>query len=101
MKIPKNYKEFQLTFQEEAPNSNWPQSLQALWFAANGNWESSHTIAQNLHTEMGSWIHAHLHRVEGDEFNAGYWYQQAGKPFCSTSFSDEIKEMVIVVLAQN
>ncbi len=101
MKIPKNYKEFQLTFQKKAPDTNWPESFQALWFAANGNWEASHAIAQDLHTEIGSWIHAHLHRVEGDEFNAGYWYRQARRPFCSTSFSDEIREIAAVVLAQN
>lgn len=53
---------------------------QALWQIKNGNWESAHNIAQDIHTQTGSWIHALLHVIEGDQWNADYWFSKAGKP---------------------
>jgi hypothetical protein len=55
--------------------------LLALWHAKAGAWESAHQIAQEITTPAGSWIHAFLHREEGDEGNAAYWYRKAGKEF--------------------
>lgn len=52
----------------------------ALWHAKHGNWEKAHNIAQDIHTPMGSWIHALLHVIEGDQWNADYWFSKAGKP---------------------
>ncbi len=54
------------------------EPLQAVWHAKVGKWERAHEIAQGLTTPTGSWIHAHLHREEGDLANAGYWYRRAG-----------------------
>lgn len=96
--LPKNVQDFEQSLEKKAPDSNWPLALQSLWYAAKDDWEASHDIAQDLDTDLGSWIHAHLHRVEGDEFNAGYWYSRARKPYCSLSFKEEIKEIVIAVL---
>jgi hypothetical protein len=56
-----------------------PEAL-ALWHAKKGNWHEAHEIAQEIHTPMGSWIHALLHLIEGDTGNAGYWYAKARKP---------------------
>lgn len=98
MKAPKTYKQFKTTLSWDAPDSDWPLALQSIWFAANDQWNASHDIAQDLHTTIGSWIHAYLHRVEGDDFNASYWYGQAGKPFCNSAFLTEIKELVEAVL---
>lgn len=53
---------------------------QALWHAKHGNWEESHNIAQDIHTSLGSWIHALLHVIEGDQWNADYWFSKARKP---------------------
>lgn len=75
--IPKDHTAFKKTLDWPGPSANWSLALQAPWYAAKGDWESSHSIAQDLHTKMGSLIHAHLHRVEGDDWNAGYWYRQA------------------------
>ncbi|GMN09123.1 hypothetical protein MTsPCn9_04210 [Croceitalea sp. MTPC9] len=94
----KDYKEFEKTLNNDAPCSDWSLALKALWYAANNNWEASHEIAQDLYTPIGSWIHAHLHRVESDEFNAGYWYRQARKPFSKSSFKEEIREILETVL---
>ncbi|QCX00268.1 hypothetical protein FGM00_09145 [Aggregatimonas sangjinii] len=94
----KNYKEFQNMLSEDTPPADWPEALIALWYDAKGNWEAAHDIAQELHTSLGSWAHAYLHRKEGDDFNAGYWYRQAGRPFFDGSLNDEHREMVEFVL---
>lgn len=97
---PQDYKAFRETLSSAHPPADWPLDLQALWWEAKGDWEASHEIAQDLHTPMGSWIHAYLHRKEGDRFNAGYWYRQAGRPFPDNSLPEELKEMVVFVLQQ-
>ena len=67
--------------------------LEAMWFDGKGDWEMSHTIAQEVHSKDGSWIHAYLHRKEGDEGNAAYWYARAGRAMPSTSVQDEWDEI--------
>ena len=57
-----------------------PPLLQALWHDAQGNWTAAHEAAQDIDTPDGAWIHAYLHRKEGDPGNAAYWYRRAGKP---------------------
>jgi hypothetical protein len=54
--------------------------LQALWHDARGDWKRAHECAQEDHGRDGSWVHAYLHRKEGDLGNAGYWYSRAGRP---------------------
>ena len=63
-----------------APDASLSDEAKALWHAKKGNWESAHNIAQDIHTPMGSWIHALLHVIEGDQGNANYWFHRAGKP---------------------
>lgn len=55
-------------------------SLRALWLAKKGRWDESHDLSQEIPGTAGSWIHAWLHRQEGDYGNACYWYSRAGKP---------------------
>jgi hypothetical protein len=57
----------------------------SLWYDAKGDWEKAHTIIQDIEDSTAAWIHAYLHRKEGDTGNAGYWYRRAGKnmPVCS------------------
>lgn len=62
------------------PPEHLPETLRALWLTKNGRWHDAHNVAQDIDTPMGSWIHAHLHLIEGDPGNAGYWYRKAGKP---------------------
>jgi len=96
--LPKNYQHFQETLQGEHPPHEWPDGLKAMWFDAKGNWNASHDIAQDMHTNMGSWIHAYLHRKEGDEWNAGYWYRRANKVFPKNTQEEELKDIVEDIL---
>lgn len=91
---PKTFKQFASSLDLDVPPNDWPEALQSLWFDAKGDWEASHNIAQDLPTTMGSWIHAYLHRKEGDEWNAGYWYDMAGRSFPNYSLEEELEELV-------
>ena len=94
----RSYKEFQDSLSNKCPDVAWSEGLKALWFDAKGDWEASHTIAQDMHSELGSLIHAYLHRKEGDEFNAGYWYKRAHKPFPKISLDTEHQYLVESIL---
>ena len=72
--------------------------LTALWHDARGDWEAAHNIAQDIHTPDGAWLHAYLHRKEGDLLNAGYWYRQVGKPVFTGSLEGEWEELVRALL---
>ena len=89
-------------FKESLDTNNlydfYSPALTALWWAAKGKWEEAHNIAQEMHTEEGSWIHAYLHRVEGDLSNACYWYSRAGKPPHKGELSQEWEELVTYFL---
>ena len=74
--------------------------LKALWFEGKGDWESAHNIAQDIHNNDGSWIHAYLHRVEGDLGNASYWYSRANRKMPSSTLKDEWSALVKELLAR-
>lgn len=95
---PTNYTDFQNTLEFNFPQNDWPEALKSLWYEARGDWEASHNIAQDIHSELGSWIHAYLHRKEGDEWNSKYWYRQANRPFSKLTLDEEFKELVEFVL---
>lgn len=63
---------------------------QALWHAKHGNWDAAHNLAQDIPTALGSWIHALLHLIEGDRWNADYWFAKAKKPSRSAADIDAL-----------
>ena len=63
--------------------------LAALWWAAKGDWDAAHKIVQDESNRDAAWVHAYLHRVEGDLGNVGYWYRQAGQPVAKDSLQAE------------
>ena len=73
-------------------------ALIALWWDANGDWTRAHESAQQDEGPEGSWVHAYLHRKEGDQGNAAYWYRRAGKPSCRQQFDSEWIEIVRALL---
>jgi hypothetical protein len=72
--------------------------LAALWHDAQGNWHKAHELAQDIETADAAWVHAYLHRKEGDGSNARYWYRQGGKKFPEQSLQEEWEEMVTELL---
>lgn len=64
-------------------------ATQALWWDAKGEWQKAHECAQEQEDATGAWVHAYLHRKEGDAANAGYWYRRAGKPAAAVSLGEE------------
>ncbi len=71
-----------------------PTLLRALLFDAAGDWDKAHSIAQEVLGRDGSWVHAYLHRKEGDRWNANYWYERAGKAMPTYSLEQEWEELV-------
>ena len=66
---------------DAAPPADWPGPVRALWHDARGDWDAAHGCAQEDGSREGSWVHAYLHRKEGDAGNASYWYSRADQPF--------------------
>ena len=85
------------TLANPAPESGLNPPLAALWWAAKGNWDAAHKIVQNESDADSAWVHAYLHRVEGDLPNAGYWYRQAGQPVAKDSLEHEWQRIVLAL----
>ena len=81
--------DFKASLSGAAPALDFAAPLAALWWAAKGNWDQAHKIAQDEGDANSAWVHAYLHRVEGDLGNAGYWYRQAGQPAATDSLEVE------------
>ena len=90
--------EFRSTLTGAAAPEHLSPSLRALWEDARGNWSAAHTIVQDLEDQTGSWIHAYLHRKEGDLGNAGYWYRRAGQPVAQDGLEEEWVRIVSALL---
>jgi hypothetical protein len=90
--------EFNATLDTNTPPALNP-ALVALWHDARGNWNRAHEAAQNLEDATGAWVHAYLHRKEGDEGNAAYWYRRAGKPVERGPFDEEWARIVTALLS--
>lgn len=84
-----NFEEFKQSLSETSPPSGLNAMLEALWHDAAGNWKQAHQIVQDISSCEAAWIHAYLHRKEGDLSNATYWYGRAGQPVCRTSLEEE------------
>jgi hypothetical protein len=92
--------EFQQSLSGNNPPAELSQALAALWWDAKGDWDSAHSSAMLDKGQNGSWVHAYLHRKEGDRDNATGWYSRADKPFCEESFQEEWSAIVRELLAQ-
>jgi hypothetical protein len=92
--------DFKASLSGAAPAPDLDAPLSALWWAAKGNWDQAHKIAQDEETAESAWVHAYLHRVEGDSGNAGYWYRQAGKPVAKDSLETEWERITSALLGR-
>jgi hypothetical protein len=81
---------FKRSFAAAEPPGGLSHAVSALWWDAKGDWDKAHKCAQQQENDAeGCWVHAYLHRVEGDLANAGYWYGRAGKPVSEAPLAEE------------
>jgi hypothetical protein len=93
--------EFKRTTTGTKPPATLSPALHALWQDARGDWEAAHQTAQSIEDETGAWIHAYLHRKEGDPANAAYWYRRAAKPIPSVPLDAEWDAIVTALLSRS
>jgi hypothetical protein len=98
MIAPMTLAEYKATLSASIPPDISPL-LRALWHDANGNWDEAHRLAQDVDDKAGAWVHAYLHRKEGDLSNASYWYRQAGKPVAADSVDEEWNRIATELLS--
>jgi hypothetical protein len=90
--------EFRSSLTQAAAPAGLPPPLAALWWAAKDDWEKAHKLAQDDAGSDAAWVHAYLHRVEGDLPNARYWYGVAGKPAPANALDAEWTAIVTALL---
>jgi hypothetical protein len=83
---------------ETAGSEKFEGALLALWWEGRGNWERAHKVATEVAGANGAWVHAYLHRKEGDVGNAAYWYGQAGRKMGSGDLRAEWESIVAELL---
>jgi hypothetical protein len=81
-----------------APAPSLGAPLAGLWWAAKGDWDKAHKIVQDEPTREAAWVHAYLHRVEGDLGNASYWYRRAGQPVAKDTLEVEWERIVSALI---
>jgi hypothetical protein len=90
--------EFNNSLLENIPPPGLTPLLLALWYDAKGDWERSHSIVQDIESNDAALIHAYLHRKEGDEWNADYWYKKSGSKRPPENLDEEWKKLVRLFL---
>ena len=91
--------EFRESLRADAPPADLNHALAGLWWDAKGDWTKAHESAQQDEGPAGAWVHAYLHRKEGDAENAGYWYGRAERSHSKAAFDDEWVEITTALLA--
>ena len=91
-------KEFEASLTSDRPPPSSAPPLQALWHDRRGDWDRAHQIAQEIETSDAAWVHAYLHRKEGDLSNARYWYRRASQPEATGSLDVEWSRIVTALL---
>lgn len=93
-----SYDDFIAGIQKDFPPEELSIYLSALWHDAKGNWDAAHKLIDSLEDKTACWVHAYLHRKEGDQWNANYWYKKAGKTMPSLSLKEEWDAIVKALL---
>jgi hypothetical protein len=92
--------EFKRDVSKPEPPAGLSPPLAALWWAAKGDWDKAHGIVMKQDSRDAAWVHAYLHRVEGDLDNAGYWYRQARRPAESGALPEEWDAIAAALLKE-
>jgi hypothetical protein len=94
-----NHTTFAHSLADATPAGDLSPPLAALWWAAKGDWDRAHGIVQDDAGRDAAWVHAYLHRVEGDLDNAGYWYRRARREMASGPLAEEWEAIVAALVA--
>ena len=89
---------FRETLKLQFPPDNLVLPLAALWWDAKGDWAQAHSLVDSLDSQQGMAVHAYLHRKEGADWNANYWYTRAGRTFRRPSLEAEWEALVTGLL---
>jgi hypothetical protein len=92
------FEDFRARLAAAGPPAGVSPALAAMWHDAKGDWDAAHRLAQSEDDADGAWVHAYLHRVEGDLANAGYWYRRAGRPASQQPLGEEWTAIVKALL---
>jgi len=92
--------EFKASLQQDTLPTDLSPALQALWQAGKGDWNASHVITQAASDKDAAWVHAYLHREEGDLNNAGHWYGRAQQPVSTQLLAEEWEAIAVALLAK-
>ncbi|MGV8839293.1 MAG: hypothetical protein ACWA6X_03200 [Bauldia sp.] len=82
-----------------SPPTGLTGPLLGLWYAGRGDWEAAHDTVRLDESAAAAWVHAHLHRIEGDLDNARYWYGQAGRPYTAEPLEAERAKIAAELLS--
>lgn len=93
--------DFQSSFSSSLPPPGLSLALQALWHDGKGDWQRAHECAQEQEDSDGAWVHAYLHRKEGDLPNSRYWYSQAGRQFFPGDLDEEWRLILTSLLSSS
>ncbi|MES2372386.1 MAG: hypothetical protein V4557_07390 [Bacteroidota bacterium] len=93
-----NMNAFTESLSKDSPPEKLTPALTALWYDAKGDWSAAHDLINDMSGKDEAWVHAYLHRKEGDIGNAGYWYRRAGKELCNLSLQEEWNKITEALL---
>jgi hypothetical protein len=96
-----NLSQFKNSLAKPKPPAGLVPALTALWWAAKDEWEKAHNIVMDEGGKDCAWVHAYLHRLEGDLENARYWYRRAHRPLASEPFAAEWDAITEILLAEH
>ncbi|WP_153800057.1 hypothetical protein [Foetidibacter luteolus] len=94
----KNITGYKESLTQATPPAGVSVYLQSLWYDGKGDWDKAHSLVDSLEDKTACWVHAYLHRKEGDTWNADYWYRRAGKTRPSTSLQEEWEAIASALL---
>ena len=94
----KTLTEFKESLDLAEPISGLSAQLKSLWYDGKGDWHQAHAQVDHLTDQESAWVHAYLHRKEGDIWNADYWYGKAQKTRPNLSLEEEWEDLVLQFL---
>jgi hypothetical protein len=87
--------EFKSSLKFDQPGHDLSVQLKSLWYDGKGDWHLAHAQVDQLNDKVSAWVHAYLHRKEGDTWNADYWYNRAGQSRPNVSLDEEWEQLVL------